>query len=422
MGEPTLVGDLRLDHELPGLVAGDHRRARLLVRLHEEPLGEVIVAIPPDGLSPARLAALVWSHLGDVIAKHLADDGLPAPQGVPVAGLADEPAARCRARTPGWEPAVTVVVPTRDRTASLLRCLDSLEELDYPRFDVIVVDSAPQTGETAEALRARAPGRHPVTYLCTPIPGGSLARNLALPRVTGEVVAFIDDDVRVDRQWLSAIVEGFADPAVLCVTGLILPAELDTAAQQWLEDYGGYARGFRARGFSLTDPPDDPLFPFTVGRLGSGANMAFRASWLRLRGGFDPAMGPGTPARGGEDLYAFFQVVSSGGRLVYQPKAIVRHWHRREYEGLRRVSLGYGMGLGAYLTAAVWHQPRLAAAMVRRTVPALRYLTSPTSAKNRGKGRDFPAELSRRERVGLLLGPFAYLASRRWARTVGATG
>jgi GT2 family glycosyltransferase len=234
---------------------------------------------------------------------------------------------------------------------------------------------------------------------------------------TGEVVAFTDDDVEVDPHWLSALAETFTDPEVACVTGLILPAELQTPAQLWVEQAGGFCRGYGRRRFSLQDPPDDTAFPFTAGRFGSGANMAFRADWLRGVGGFDPATGAGSPARGGDDLHAFLRVVLDGATLVYEPAAVVRHWHRRQYEGLRRQALGYGIGLGAYLTAAVWRDPTLLAPMARRTAPALKHLLDARSTTNEGKGPDFPRELTWLERAGLVAGPFAYSVSRwRYSR------
>ena len=97
---------------------------------------------------------------------------------------------------------------------------------------------------------------------------------------------------------------------------------------------------------------------------------------------------------------------------MYEPTAIVRHWHRREYDGIRRQAFGYGVGLGAYLTASVWGRPALLAAMLRRTVPAVRHLLDPNSVKNTGREQCFPRELVWREQAGLLTGPLAYAASR----------
>ncbi|HEX8972872.1 glycosyltransferase family 2 protein [Oryzihumus sp.] len=423
MVEPLLVGDLDLDAPLPHLPASPrHARSRLLARLHTRPMGEVDLRWDGPTLAPDDLAVQTWPQVADRVREHLRSEGASVPDALPVHGLApDHPPVCLEVRSRPEQPSITVVVATRDRTVSLERTLKSLERLRYQRFDVVVVDSAPSTDETREALQTRS-SPFALRYVRTSRPGLALAHNAALDLVTGEVVAFTDDDVEVDPWWLSAVAETFADADVTCVTGLILPAELETPAQLWVEQAGGFARGFDARRFSLAHPSPDPLFPFTAGRFGSGANMSFRTRWLRDRAGFDRATGAGTPARGGDDLAAFCRVVLDGGVLAYQPSAIVRHWHRRDYAGLRRQSLGYGIGLGAYLTATAWRQPSLIAQMARRAVPATAHLLSHDSAKNQGKRSDFPTELTWRERAGVALGPPAYVLSRWRYRSTAPWG
>jgi hypothetical protein len=144
--------------------------------------------------------------------------------------------------------------------------------------------------------------------------------------------------------------------------------------------------------------------------------MSYRTAWLRERDGFDPALGAGTIARGGDDLATFARVLRDGGVLVYEPAAIVRHWHRREFADLRRQAFGYGVGLGAYLFAAMWSEPAAVPYMLRRTIPALRHLLDATSVKNLPRSRTFPRELIWRERLGVVVGPFAYLRSRMRVR------
>ena len=404
---------MHLDAPLPTLnTDGRYRAARLLAWLHDRPLGEVTLQLEPRPLPAADLAALLWPLVADQVAKHCADDGIPPPWELPVDGGGQTGRRRCAGLAgPSAEPAITVVVATRDRTHSLLRCLASLSRLDYHSFDVVVADSAPRTAQTQTALGRRT-WPFPLRYVRVPRPGLALAHNAALPEVTGEIVAITDDDVEVDRRWLAALAQSFAAPETTCVTGLIVPAELDTRAQLLVEQAGGFGRGFTQRSYRRGMPQAGPLFPFAAGRLGSGANMAFRTRWLTARGGFDAAAGAGTPAKGGDDLIAFLAVISDGGTLVYEPAAVVRHWHRRDYAGLRRQSFGYGVGFGAYLAASVAAHPALLGAMLRRTVPALRHLASPSSAKNAGREPGFPAELVWRERAGMLAGPFAYAASR----------
>ncbi len=425
---PALVGNLHLDAPLPDLNgAGRYRSARLLAWLHGCPIGEVVLPLAHP-LPGGQLAAQVWALIGDQIMAHCTADGLPPPGQLPPDGLASPPQPACQARRLLADaPKITVVIATRDRTESLLRCLDSLAQVSYPAFDVVVVDSAPSTDTTERALSGPLDFSFPVSWVRAPQPGLALAHNTALPLVTGEIVAFTDDDVEVDPGWLGALAAAFTAETATCVTGLILPAELETGPQLLVEQAGGYCRGFTSHTFRAGMAPPTPLFPFTAGRFGSGANMAFRTDWLAANGGFDPATGAGTPARGGDDLTAFLKVITSGGTLVYEPAAVVRHWHRRGYEGMRRQSFGYGVGLGAYLTASVWARPRLLWAMLRRTGPAARHLLAADSVKNAGRDESFPRELVWRERAGVLVGPFAYAASRwryrrQYAQGAGEAG
>ena len=103
-----------------------------------------------------------------------------------------------------------------------------------------------------------------------------------------------------------------------CVTGMILPARLDTQIQEWFEFSGGHSKG---RGFSPAvfsrQGPQSPLFPLPP--FGAGGNMAFRREALARIGGFDVAMGAGTPARASEDTLALTLVLLAGYRIAYEP-------------------------------------------------------------------------------------------------------
>jgi hypothetical protein len=197
-----------------------------------------------------------------------------------------------------------------------------------------------------------------------------------------------------------------------------MPTELQTPAQVALESHGHFSKGFQQRVFDLgSHRPDDPLFPFTAGRLGSGANMSFDRDALHDIGGFDTAIGTGTVARGGDDLAAFFGVIAAGHRLVYQPTALVWHRHRRDLESLANQAYGYGVGLGAYLTSALANHPATISKALYRAPAGLAYAFRSDSPRNAHLQGAWPRNLVWLERRGLAFGPIAYGIS-RW-RTRG---
>ncbi|MGN6393543.1 MAG: glycosyltransferase family 2 protein [Gemmatimonadales bacterium] len=260
-----------------------------------------------------------------------------------------------RAETTGAEPPVTVAVCTRDRPDDLARCLDALQALRYPRLELLVVDNAPRTDATQRLVAGRAG----VRYLREPRPGLDRARNRALGEASGELIAFTDDDVVVDAEWVSALTAVFRyDPQAGAVTGLVEPLELETEAQRLFERYRSFARGgVRAR--AAAGPADGSLgsrYGMT-GSFGTGANMAFRREVLAQLGGFDPSLGAGMPTRGGDDLDIFFRVLKAGWALVYEPAAVVRHRHRREMDALVDQIRDHGVSFSSYVVRVVGLHP-----------------------------------------------------------------
>jgi GT2 family glycosyltransferase len=395
MLQPFELFDVEVDGELPSLGA-DGGRGLALVRLHDRPLGLLELELPAP---PGELAAQIDEKFGLQIREH----------------LAAESTSTCReqrARFLETAPAATVVVATRNRPASLAAALDSILALDYPRFEVVVVDSAPSTDAALEVTRARAP----VRYVREERPGLAVAHNRGLAEASGSIVAFADDDVVVDPHWLTELARALASSeSVACATGLILPAELETPAQVWLERYARLNKGFERRVFDLGEHRlPGPLYPYTAGLLGSGASMAFDTAVLRTLGGFDPATGAGTPARGGDDLLAFLRVLRAGYALVYEPAAILRHAYRRDIEALSRQMFGYGAGLTAYLAGTIADRPSSLFDLLRRVPQGLAYGLG--RARSPRLSAPFERALIRSERLGMLYGPFGYIMSRLRAR------
>ncbi|MGW0789096.1 glycosyltransferase family 2 protein [Streptomyces sp. NPDC002911] len=379
---------------------GDEQRVFALVRLRGRPIGTVVGRVRA-GDDPAS-----------VLAGQAADE-------IVVPDVLERPPA-------GEVPRATVVVATRERPAPLARALDSLLAQDHPDFEIVVVDNAPSTGATRELVTSAYAGRG-VRYVLEPVPGLAAAHNRGIAVAGAGVLAFTDDDVIADPHWLTALTRPFCeDPRTACVTGLILPARLTTPAQVLLESHGGFAKGFAARRYDPAHPPaDEPLFPFAAGRFGSGANMAFRAGPLRAVGGFDPATGTGTPAKGGDDLYAFVRLLAEGYPLHYTPDAIVWHHHRERWDDLCAQAYGYGAGLTACLAALLVRRPALLPPLLARLPRGLAHalsMTAPRATDAAGSTgvpgthgaytHPWPGHLSRLERRGLLYGPLGYVRAR----------
>jgi O-antigen biosynthesis protein len=415
---PIDVADIEMDAAVPSVLPPGQtarwRRVLALVRVHSHPVGTVMLECGPDGLTSAEVAGRIQAELGVAIAAHLRRDGLDA-LGLP--GAVHPSCLQRRAHVLQRAPLVSVVVATRDRTPSLARCLDSMLAIDYSNFEIVVVDNDPTSSATADLVKSRYADQG-VRYVREDRRGLAAAHNRGLALAAGSILAFTDDDVVVDRDWLAAIVEAFnfADN-VGAVTGLIQPGELRTEAQMLLEQHGSFAKGFTPKIFDLhVHRPADRRFPLATGQCGSGANMAFDADCLRRLGGFDPALGIGTTARGGDDLAAFFNVLVSGRRLVYQPAAVVRHWHKDSPASLTAQAYGYGVGLAAYLTDAVVRHPGVAIPTVIRAGGHWIGSARPGPIPHLERSNRLPPELKHLGRRGAITGPFAYLAARWHAR------
>jgi GT2 family glycosyltransferase len=316
----------------------------------------------------------------------------------------------------------SVVVPSIfARPTQLQRCVERLAKLDHPDYEVIVVDNRPASAPAADIEGARV--------VREPHPGISAARNRGLATATGEIIAFTDDDVVVDRRWLRVLSERFArQPDVAAITGLVVPGELETSAQVLFEQSGSspdrifvpltFKRigRFQVLRHAPEEGGDRVHSLYATGEFGLGSNMAFRTSVLRAVGGFDEALGTGTPARGGEDLAMLLELLAGGHELAYEPEAITFHSHRDSLDQLEDQIKGYGIGFTAMLTAVALRDPRHLVGLAAALAPWLRSLRDPASAKQSHHTQDYPSGLARAELRGMLTGPFEYLRSRQVQR------
>jgi glycosyltransferase involved in cell wall biosynthesis len=288
----------------------------------------------------------------------------------------------------------------------LRRTLASLLLLDYPveKWELLVVDNAPDDNTTARVV-ADFPR---CKYVVESRPGLNWARNCAVLEASGEIIAYTDDDVEVDSQWLRSLAHHFVNPAVMCVTGLVVPAQRETPAQNLFEEYGGFGRGFETRYFTMGVRKYWRYWPLGAGIFGTGCNMAFRRSLFDRIGLFDVALDVGTPSQGAGDHDLFYRTIRANYILVYEPRAIIWHYHRSDMTALQRQLRDFGRGVYAF-----WTKTFLTDSQMRwRTLTfAMSWYLQWFGGRllHGHPGGRFPRGLVLIEAIGALQGPWAYI-------------
>lgn len=389
----TAILDLEIS-QLPPEIALQERysKALVLIRLHGNPIGQALFPVAGGRIEGSQLREILMNAVGDNLWKNWLYDALEWDERGQVRAM----------------PTATVAVCTRDRPEDLQRCLDALMQLPDDGQEYLVIDNCPATDASSELVK-----NYPkVRYVREDVPGSSAARNRALREAKGEFVAFTDDDAVPDRNWLRSLLRNFSDPRVMCVTGLVMPLELETEAQEWFERYSPHGRGFGRLVFD-----GDLVNPLIVATVGVSANMALRKSSIDFIGLFDEALGAGTPTVGGEDCELFARILRAGYRIVYDPRALSWHRHRRTWEELQKTLRGYGIGVYAFWT-------RLFVINREFSVPLLawgwlRYKQIPELiAAWKNKPESVPIDLLLAQLRGCFSGPTAYFASRKQLQAV----
>lgn len=399
---PIAVRSLDVAQPLQPLTGlSNYSRVRVFVSQGETLLGAVdIWNRGADSVSAGRLRDAVVDRLGpELYRRRLLDHFVAHDPSLPALPVST----------------VSVVVPTCQRPDDLRRCLASLTAQRTRHIvEILVVDNCP----ASDAARGVVRDFPTVRLLVERRPGLSFARNTGISRASGSVIVTTDDDVVAPDTWIEKLVEPFARPEVVAVTGHVLPTELETEAQYRFEAYGGLGKGFTP--FEV----DGDWFrtrrtAVPTWQLGATANAAFRASIFAdpAIGLMDEALGAGTPTGCSEDSYVFYRILKAGHRIAYEPSAFVWHRHRVSMQGLRRQIYAYSKGHVAYhLTTWLSDGDRRALIRLCYSLPK----TYARRAWQRIRRRsDYPLSLILLEVLGNLAGPYALWRSRRRARRLG---
>ena len=228
-------------------------------------------------------------------------------------------------------PSLSVVVATRDRAQLLGPCLEALAKSVASSDEIIVVDSHSRGPETAAVARA-----HEAKLVRCDVAGASLARNVGWRAAAHDVVAFIDDDVRVRPSWATALRRAFRDdPDAAFVTGR-LGLTSEDAGTEWPVAF-----------FDGAEPLD--IGHDVAANIGHGANLSVRRTALELVGGYNEMLGPGARFHAGEDLELMDRLLAHGLTGRYEPAAEATHEQYRTRTELVRLEWRYGIGQGARL-------------------------------------------------------------------------
>lgn len=237
---------------------------------------------------------------------------------------------------------VSIVICTRNRSIHLQNCLERLKnQRCFPR-EIIVVDNAP-SDESSRIVAEKFPG---IIYCREPLPGLDIARNSGAKLAKGNIIAYVDDDVLVHPLWTYRTWESFLHKDITATTGLVIAAELQTEAQQIFEKFWSFNRGYEDKIYdseffnkNLTEGPP-------VWEIGAGANMAFRKSVFEEVGYFDRRLDVGAAGCSG-DSEIWFRILAHGGTILYSPRSVVYHEHRKELRQLHKQLFNYMRGFAA---------------------------------------------------------------------------
>jgi GT2 family glycosyltransferase len=214
-------------------------------------------------------------------------------------------------------PRISVVVCSCNGQRTLRDCFSGLTELDYPDFEVIVVNDG-----STDATAAIA-GEYPFRLINTPNLGLSAARNTGWRAATGEIVAYIDDDARPDPHWLTYVAQALRDTYHAGVGGPNLAPGGDGAIADCVANSPG--------------GPVHVLLSDTEAEHIPGCNMALRREALEAVGGFDVRF-----RTAGDDVDLCWRLQEEGRTLGFHPAALVWHHRRKSIRAYWRQQCGYG--------------------------------------------------------------------------------
>ncbi len=225
-------------------------------------------------------------------------------------------------------PRVSVVVCAYNAERTMDACLESLRTMNYPDYEVIVVndgskDRTLQISERHKAVYEADPGGPRMTIINQENKGLSVARNIGAHAATGEIVAYTDSDCVPDPDWLAFLVYKFVRSGFVAVGGPNFPPP---------EPYLVPAAVAVSPGGPMHVLLDDEVAEHIP-----GCNMAFTKKALEEIGGFEPVF-----AAAGDDVDLCWRLQNRGFPIGFSPAATVWHYRRNTVKAYLKQQMGYG--------------------------------------------------------------------------------
>jgi glycosyltransferase involved in cell wall biosynthesis len=242
---------------------------------------------------------------------------------------------------------VGILIPTHNRASILAQTLATVTRLQVPPgvvTELIVVANA-CTDETVDVCRQfAATSTVPLRCVTEPEPGLSIARNRAIAESQSEVLAFLDDDVWVPDNWLSALIRDFEESDADVMGGRVELWWQEISRPDWFDS--------RFDGYLSRLDLGSHWKPVTSPAAAIGANFAFRRTVFDRIGGFRKDLGrKGQVLLSGEETEFIRRALDAGFTMIYSADAWIKHWVARSRVNLNYLSqVAYGNGISAQLS------------------------------------------------------------------------
>ncbi|NIO36235.1 glycosyltransferase [Candidatus Bathyarchaeota archaeon] len=269
----------------------------------------------------------------------------------------------------GCTPFASIVICTRNRSKYLEKCLPSLAGLDYPNYEIVVVDGS--TSHDQRLRNQKIAYDIDARYIFERRKGKSLAQNIGIAAAKGDIIVTTDDDCIPERSWLRLLTQNFTDPSVMCAAGRTKSLFSNELSQLFEElaafDRGAQRRVFNKKSISLWSQSPRMLSRIFSKQLneitpapwgvGYGNNIAYRRTVFYEVGFFDERLGPGTSSAGSEDTDFVYRILKAGYKAVYDPRALIFHQHRDSLPALEQTCHSYGLAQRSFLLKYIRNDP-----------------------------------------------------------------